>query len=228
MTHGGSGHTVKSTKGSAYRIYNGLLLPYLLSSKHDIDCGVISLPNSTAMVSTKLAITDTLSLPNSIVEIPSLGFGVYESHGEQCVASVLAALKAGYRHIDTAQYYENEKEVGEAVRHSALKRSDIFITTKIDHSEGSVEETYQCVVNSVKAIGGEDGVVDLFLVHTADIGPADCKIVWLALEKLLEAGKTRSIGVSNYGIGHIEEMKKYAKIWPPHVNQNEVSPPSQL
>jgi diketogulonate reductase-like aldo/keto reductase len=84
------------------------------------------------------------------------------------------------------------------------------------------------VVNSVKAIGGEDGVVDLFLVHTADIGPGDCKIVWLALEKLLEAGKTRSIGVSNYGIGPIEEIKKYAKIWPPHVNQNEVSPPYQL
>ena len=180
------------------------------------------------MVSTKLTITDTLSLPNSTVEIPSLGFGVYESHGQQCVAAVLAALKAGYRHIDTAQYYENEKEVGEAVRQSGLKRSDVFITTKIDHSEGSVEETYQSVLNSVKLIAGEDGAVDLFLVHTADIGPADCKVVWLALEKLLEEGKTRSIGVSNYGIGHIEEMKQYAKIWPPHVNQIEVSRLDQL
>ena len=204
------------------------MLIYLPSSNPNLDCRTLSRPNYIAMVSTKLTITDTLSLPNSTVEIPSLGFGVYESHGQQCVAAVLAALKAGYRHIDTAQYYENEKEVGEAVRQSGLKRSDVFITTKIDHSEGSVEETYQSVLNSVKVIAGEDGAVDLFLVHTADIGPADCKVVWLALEKLLKEGKTRSIGVSNYGIGHIEEMKQYAKIWPPHVNQIEVSRLDQL
>jgi diketogulonate reductase-like aldo/keto reductase len=136
---------------------------------------------------------------------------------------VLEALKAGYRHIDTAQYYENEKEVGEAVRQSGLQRSDVFITTKIEFGKGSVEETYQCLLDSVKAIDGEDGVVNLFLVHTADIGPAHRKEVWLALEKLLESGKANSIGVSNYGIGHIEEMKQYAKIWPPQVNQIEVS-----
>lgn len=175
------------------------------------------------MAPTKLTLADTLSLPNSTVKIPSLGFGVYESHGEQCVTSVLAALKAGYRHIDTAQYYENEKEVGEAVRQSGLKRSEVFITTKIYLTKDSVEETYQSVLNSVKKIEGEDGAVDLFLVHTAAIGPANRKIAWLALEKLLKAGKTRSIGVSNYGIGNIEEMKEYAEIWPPQVNQLEVS-----
>jgi diketogulonate reductase-like aldo/keto reductase len=180
------------------------------------------------MASTKLAITDTLSLPNSTVKIPRLGFGVYEPLGQDCVAAVLAALKAGYRHIDTAQNYGNEKEVGEAFRRSGLKRSEVFITTKIVYHKGSVEDTYNCVLDSVKIIDGEDGLVDLFLVHTADIGLAGRKEVWLALEKLLEAGRARSIGVSNYGIRHIEEMKQYAKIWPPMVNQIEVSRPKLI
>jgi len=174
------------------------------------------------MSTTKLAITDILELPNSSVKIPRLGFGVYLSHNKQCVTSSLAALKAGYRHIDTAQYYANEKEVGEAVRQSGLKRSDVFVTTKILSRGGSVEKSYQSLVNSVHKINGEDGYVDLFLIHSASSGSAGRKEMWLALEKLLEAGKTRSIGVSNWGIGHIEEMKTYAKVWPPHVNQIEL------
>ena len=177
--------------------------------------------------SNPLSITSTLPLPNSTVRIPALGFGVFESHGEECVAAILAALKAGYRHIDTAQYYKNEALVGKAVRQSGNPRSEIFITTKFDEV-GKVEEIYQDVLNSVKAIDGEDGYVDLFLVHTADIGPEHRKEVWLALEKALEAGRVRSIGVSNYGIGHIEEMRGYAKVWPPMINQNEVSWPEPL
>jgi diketogulonate reductase-like aldo/keto reductase len=87
---------------------------------------------------------------------------------------------------------------------------------------GSLEKTYQSVLNSVKDIDGDNGSVDLFLIHTASGGKAARKEMWLALEKLHESGRARSIGVSNYGIGHIEEMKEYAKIWPPHVNQIEV------
>jgi len=176
------------------------------------------------MSSTKLAITDLLAMPNSKARIPRLGFGVYLSHGNQCVTSCLAALKAGYRHIDTAQFYGNEKEVGEAVRQSGMKRSDIFLTTKIISGAGSVEKTYNSVLNSVHKIDGEDGYVDLFLIHTANGGKADRKEMWLALEKLLEAGKAKSIGVSNWGVGHLEEMKEYAKIWPPSVNQIELHP----
>jgi diketogulonate reductase-like aldo/keto reductase len=171
----------------------------------------------------KLAITDLLALPNSAVKIPQLGFGVYLSNDKQCVTSCLAALKAGYRHIDTAQFYGNEKEVGEAVRQSGLKRESVFITTKIWSAKGSPEKTYQSLLDSVKTIEGtDDGAVDLFLIHQAHGGKAARKEMWLALEKLLAAGKARSIGVSNYGVGHIEEMKEYAKIWPPHVNQLEV------
>jgi diketogulonate reductase-like aldo/keto reductase len=125
-------------------------------------------------------------------------------------------------HIDTAQVYSNEKEVGEAVRQSGLKRSEVFITTKVMSASGSLERTYQSVLDSVKKMDGENGLVDLFLIHTASGGKAARKEMWLALEKLHEAGKARSIGVSNWGIGHIEEMKEYAKVWPPHVNQIEV------
>jgi diketogulonate reductase-like aldo/keto reductase len=174
------------------------------------------------MAASQLTLNDLLPLPNSTVKIPQLGFGVYLSLDKQCVVSSLLALKAGYRHIDTAQLYGNEKEVGEAVRQSGLKRSDIFLTTKIMTSTGNAEKTYNKVLDSVIKIDGENGFVDLFLIHTASGGKAARKDMWLALEKLQEAGKARSIGVSNFGVGHIEEMKEYAKIWPPTVNQLEV------
>jgi diketogulonate reductase-like aldo/keto reductase len=87
---------------------------------------------------------------------------------------------------------------------------------------GSLEKTYQSVLKSVREIDGGDGSVDLFLIHTATGGKAARKEMWLALEKLHESGRAKGIGVSNYGVGHIEEMKEYAKIWPPHVNQIEV------
>jgi len=103
-----------------------------------------------------------------------------------------------------------------------LKRSDVFITTKIISSAGSVDKTYEKLVDSVRKIDGENGYVDLFLIHTASGGSKNRKDMYQALEKLLENGKTRSIGVSNWGIGHIEELKSFAKVYPPHVNQIEV------
>jgi diketogulonate reductase-like aldo/keto reductase len=108
------------------------------------------------------------------------------------------------------------------VRQSGLKRADIFITTKILTCAGNVDKTYEKLVESVQTIDGEDGYVDLFLIHTASGGSMARKEMWLALEKLLEQGKTRAIGTSNWGIGHIEELKGFAKVWPPHVNQIEV------
>ncbi|KXL48566.1 MAG: hypothetical protein FE78DRAFT_77047 [Acidomyces sp. 'richmondensis'] len=122
--------------------------------------------------------------------LPILGFG-----------SCLSAIKAGYRHIDTAQGYGNEIEIGEAVRLSGLARNDIFITSKI-----------------------EDGYLDLMLIHNALVGRDSRKRIWLAMEKLLDEGKFKSIGVSNYGIGHVEEMNLYAKHRPPAFNQLELHP----
>lgn len=167
-------------------------------------------------------ITDLLPLPNSNVRIPRLGFGVYRSPTNQCVKSCLKALDVGYRHIDTAQFYANEAEVGEALRTSGVPRDQVFVTSKILSPAGSPEATYDKLLASVEKIGGPGGYVDLFLIHSSSSGPAGRKQLWQALEKLHAEGKARSIGVSNYGVQHIEEMRPYAKVWPPQVNQIEV------
>lgn len=103
-----------------------------------------------------------------------------------------------------------------------MKRSDIFITTKILSAANGVDKNYEKALDSVEKIDGKDGYVDLFLIHSPSMGAKSRKEVYQALEKLLEAGKTKSIGVSNWGIGHIEELKSFAKVYPPHVNQIEV------
>ncbi|KAK2744942.1 hypothetical protein FQN57_004072 [Myotisia sp. PD_48] len=170
----------------------------------------------------KYSITDVLPLPNSDVTIPRLGYGVYRSNDAE--QACLNAIRAGYRHIDTAQFYKNEEEVGKAVRNCGLDRKDLFITSKIMTPGGSPEATYEKLLESVRLLSGEDGYTDLFLIHSASSGATGRKEMWLALERLLAEGKTRSIGVSNYGVKHIEEMKAYAKIWPPQVNQLELHP----
>ena len=174
------------------------------------------------MSPSKLALTDVLPLPNSRVKIPRLGFGIYQSPTNVCMNSCLSALRAGYRHIDSAQFYNNEAEMGEAVRQSGIPRNEVFLTTKVMSAGGSPESTYKKCLDSVKKIDGEEGYVDLFLIHTPSGGPAARKEMWQALEKLEIEGKVRAIGVSNFGVGHIEEMKSYATKWPPHVNQIEV------
>lgn len=187
--------------------------------------------NNTHSISTmppsKLALTDLLPLHNSAVKIPRLGFGIYQSPTNVCINSCLSALKSGYRHIDSAQFYRNESEMGEAARQSGIPRNEVFLTTKIMSAGGSAEKTYKKCLDSVHKIDGENGYVDLFLIHTPSGGPAAVKEMYQALEKLESEGKARSIGVSNFGIGHIEGMKSYARIWPPHVNQIELHPWNQ-
>ncbi|CAG8899700.1 unnamed protein product [Penicillium egyptiacum] len=175
-------------------------------------------------MSASFKITDRLPLPNSSVRIPRLGFGVYRSPTNQCVQSCLKALDAGYRHIDTAQFYANEAEVGEALRTTSVPRDQIFVTTKILSPAASVEATYDKLLASVHKIAGADGYVDLFLIHSSSSGSSGRKLLWQALEKLYAEGKTKSIGVSNFGVGHIEEMRSYAQVFPPHVNQIELHP----
>lgn len=168
--------------------------------------------------------TTTLHLPTrDPTSIPRLGLGTYLSPPDRTRASCLAALDAGYRQIDTAQYYENEAEVGQALRESGVPRSEVFVTTKILKTSRSVDENYALCLESIKLIGGEgeDAYVDLFLIHSPRKQRAEA---WLALERLYEEGKAKAIGVSNFGIGQIEELKGVGKVWPPHVNQIEVSP----
>lgn len=176
-----------------------------------------------------LTITSTLPLSHTTgpIQIPRLGFGVYRSPTDVCVRSCLTALKAGYRHIDTAQFYANEKEVGQAVAESGLKRSEVFLTTKILSAGGSVDASYKKCAESVRKLdpnGGDQACADLFLIHSPNAGSKARKEMWLALERLYAEGKAKSIGVSNWGIGHINEAKEYAQVWPPHVNQIELHP----
>ncbi|MCJ1462372.1 hypothetical protein MMC07_000972 [Pseudocyphellaria aurata] len=118
--------------------------------------------------------------------------------------------------------------MGEAVRRSGIPRNEVFLTTKILSPAGSPEETYQKCLQSVKQIDeGENGYVDLFLIHSHSPGPAKRKEMWGALERLYEEGRAKAIGVSNFGVGHVEDLKEGAKIWPPHVNQLELHPWSQ-
>lgn len=178
---------------------------------------------TTFAIMPSLTITDTLPLPNSTVRIPRLGFGVYQSPASICFTSCTTALNASYKHIDTAQFYGNELQVGQAVAKSGIPRSEIFVTTKILSAGGSVEKSYKKCLESIQKIDpARDGYVDLFLIHSPNAGSAKRKEMWQALEKLYEKGKVKSIGVSNFGVAQIDEMKEYAKIWPPHVNQIEV------
>ena len=126
--------------------------------------------------------------------------------------------------------------MGQSARQSGLPRSDLYLTTKILSPGGSVEKSYQKCIESITKIAGDDAgegdaYVDLFLIHSPSSGAAGRKEMWQALERLKEEGKARSIGVSNFGVGHIEELKEFAKVWPPQVQQIEVSwspfPPSQ-
>lgn len=176
------------------------------------------------MSTQKRQIADTLPLSTtSSVHIPQLGFGTYLSPPDRTRASCLAALEAGYRQIDTGQYYENEGEVGEAIQQSGLPRDQVFVSTKILKVAKSVDENYAACLGSVDKIGGKDGYVDLFLIHSPRGGTQKRRDLWLALERLHEEGKARAIGLSNFGIGQIEELKGVGKVWPPHVNQIEVS-----
>ncbi|KAK3369307.1 putative aldo-keto reductase [Lasiosphaeria ovina] len=175
-----------------------------------------------------LTISSAATVTGTNVKIPRLGFGVWQIAAANCAAACAHALQSGYRHIDTARLYRNEEQVGTAVRESGLSRADVFVTTKQGVRGDTPELTYQLALESVEKVAGSapGAYVDLFLVHIPHIrGGADGrKEVWLALERLFREGRARAIGVSNYGVQHIEEMKAYATVWPPHVNQIELHP----
>ena len=155
-----------------------------------------------------------VKLSNS-VETPIVGYGVYGVG----TTEVENALKSGYRRIDTAHGYGNEKEVGEAVKNSGLKRDEVFITTKATNGalrEHSIAQEFE---KSLENLGTD--YVDLYLIHW----PVKKEYVsaWLELEKIYNAGKAKSIGVSNFQIYHLEELQKTWTI-APMVNQVELHP----
>lgn len=177
------------------------------------------------MKQTALTLNSTITLRDSNVRMPILGFGVYQIDAPHTTEACLRALSSGYRHIDTAQIYLNEEEVGAALQQSSLPREDIFVTTKIRYPRLGKGKTHLRALQSVQKIDRrEDGYVDLFLIHSPHgLKPKERKELWLALEKFHAEGRAKAIGVSNYLPEHLDELKEYATFWPPGVNQILVS-----
>ena len=156
-------------------------------------------------------------------EIPQFGLGVFlMSDDGECKRSVLTALEAGYTHIDTARAYNNEHEVGAALKESGMSRDSVFITTKLrrGHAVG-YEETIEHCRKSLQLLDLD--YIDLYLVHAPPENPEHRAPVWRAMEYCLEEGLVKAIGVSNYGVKHLNDMKQYAS-YMPSVNQIEFNP----
>lgn len=162
----------------------------------------------------------TRALLNSKDSIPVLGFGVWRS-GENTKKAVLAALNAGYRHIDTAAIYKNEEAVGEAIKESGISRDQLFITTKLWNDHIRSHKIREALDESLRKLGLD--YVDLYLIHW----PAEGYIeAYLKMEKLCEEGKVRAIGVSNFKKHHIETLMEKVTIVPA-INQMEYNPQMQ-
>ncbi|KIJ67493.1 hypothetical protein HYDPIDRAFT_186241 [Hydnomerulius pinastri MD-312] len=165
-----------------------------------------------------LSIRSTVQLTSGHA-MPLLGFGVYQNYDAK--PSVLESLRAGYRHVDSAQVYRNEAAVGEAVRDSGIERSDVFITTKCVSKNHGYDSTLKGVDESLARFGFE--YIDLFLIHDPFSGSERRLATYKALLEAAKAGKIRTVGVSNYGIHHLDEIK-HAGLPMPAVNQIELHP----
>ena len=155
--------------------------------------------------------------------IPQLGFGVFQVPPPETAATVAQAFEAGYRHIDTAQMYGNEAGVGEAIRASGLDRDDLYITTKLNNSFHRPDDARREIDASLERLGLDQ--VDLFLIHWPLPTRYDGDFVqtWRALIEAQEAGRTRSIGVSNFQPAHLDRIIDETGVVPV-VNQVEVHP----
>lgn len=155
------------------------------------------------------------------VKMPQLGYGVYQVNKEECERCVLDALKAGYRHIDTAQSYFNEEEVGNAIIKSGIPREEIFITTKVWIEHYGYEETKKSVYESLQKL--KVNYIDLVLLHQPF---NDYYGAWRALEDMYAEGKIRAIGISNFYPDRMVDLASFARI-KPMVNQVETHPFNQ-
>jgi 2,5-diketo-D-gluconate reductase A len=155
------------------------------------------------------------------VEMPQLGFGVFQIPPEETQEKVEEALAVGYRHVDTAAAYGNEAEVGAAVAATGVRREDVFITTKLWNSEQGYDSTLRAFEASLERLG--TGNVDLYLIHWP-LPSRDLFLdTWRAFERIKEEGVARSIGVSNFRIDDLERLVAEAKQLPT-VNQVELHP----
>lgn len=152
--------------------------------------------------------------------MPRLGFGTYKSApGDETLAAVRAALRIGYRSIDTASLYANEQSVGTALRESGVPRDEVFVTTKVWDTEQGFDSTLEAFERSATRLGLD--YLDLYLVHWPIGGLA--RDTWLAMEELLASGRVLAIGVCNHLVHHLEDLLCFAAV-PPAVNQIEFHP----
>jgi diketogulonate reductase-like aldo/keto reductase len=167
---------------------------------------------SSYLCTIKLKIMETFRLLNG-VEMPLLGYGVFQVSPEECERCVSDALSVGYRLIDTAQAYQNEEGVGNAWRKSGIRREDLFLATKVWISNAGEEKAAKSIDESLRKLQTE--YIDLLLIHQAY---GDVFGTWRAMEKAYRAGKVRAIGVSNFQAGRFFDFAHYVEV-KPMVNQ---------
>lgn len=165
------------------------------------------------------SIQDTYTLSNG-VEIPVMGLGVYKNVDEtELETAVTSALEYGYRHIDTAKVYRNEKGVGRAIKDSGVPREEIFVTTKVWNTDQGYDKTLKAFDESLEDLDMD--YIDLYLIHWPM--PGTYVDTWEALEKLYKDGKVRAIGVSNFNPHHLQDLFNECEI-KPMLNQVEYHP----
>ncbi|MDB5181426.1 MAG: glyoxal reductase [Candidatus Saccharibacteria bacterium] len=161
----------------------------------------------------------TYSLSNGI-KIPAIGFGTWEiTPDEAAEKAVRTALEVGYRHIDTAKIYGNERGVGKAIRESGIPREELFVTTKLWNSDQPYDDAIRAIEDSLERLGTD--YVDLYLIHWPQTGTRSD--AWCALQDIYKSGKAKSIGVSNYTVRHLTELLESSDTVP-MVNQVEFHP----
>jgi len=166
-----------------------------------------------------ISLESTVPLHGSI-DIPLLGFGVYKvPDGAEVEDAITSALALGYRHLDTAALYRNERGVGRAIAASGIIRSDLFITTKLWNSNQGYESTLAAIDKSLGKLGLD--YVDLYLVHWPK--PEHTEGTWRAMEEIQRSGKARAIGVSNFLTDHLDQLAETATVLP-SINQIEFHP----
>ncbi|MFF3258196.1 aldo/keto reductase [Streptomyces sp. NPDC002932] len=158
---------------------------------------------------------------NNAVRIPQLGFGTFQIPPDETREATLAALETGYRHIDTAEMYGNEKEVGQAVLDSGLDRADVFVTSKLNNDAHGHDDALRAFDRTMEELGLD--YLDLFLIHWPLPGKGDFVETWKALEEIYRSGRTKSIGVSNFQPHHLRRLLENSEVVPV-VNQIEAHP----